>query len=202
MQQLYLIGGGPAAGKSTVSETLAKKYGMTYIKTDLLEGDHRPQAAHEKYPVNNYLNSLSDDERPLELIKLSAKQEAARLEELFFMLLRELEKHEESKIILEGNMLLPHLIKEHLHGNYQAVWLLPTLKFQSQQYLQRDWAVDLIGQSDDPTMLLHTWVKRDHAFNQEVEKEVKQYGFPLLIVDGSNDLKHTTEWVERRFSLG
>src|SRR5690606_22106183 len=130
---------------------------------DSLEGSQSKDAANRKYPVNSYLNTLEGTTRELELIRLSTKQELARQEELFFMLLKDLRKNKHSDIIIEGNLLIPDLVKSRFELPYRAVYLLPTYKFQSEQYLKRDWAVKLIQQSDDPSLMLHNWIRRDSA---------------------------------------
>lgn len=201
MRQVYLIGGGPGTGKSTIAQALSKRHGFEVLKADILEGSHRRQAADEKYPVNNYLNNLSDKERPLELIRLSTKQELARHEELFFMLLKELRAMKFDNLIIEGNSLLPDLVRERFEFPCKAVWLLPTLKFQSSQYIKRDWALDLILESEDPTLMLHNWVRRDYSFNQEVIRRLTKLKLPYLLVDGKKDVNHSIDWAEKNLDL-
>lgn len=201
MKHVYLIGDGPASGKSTTADAISKKHGIERLKLDLLEGDHREKAADDAYPVNSYLNSLPEDMRPLELIRLSSKQEIARHEELFYMLLKELRERDFDKLIIEGNLLMPYLVKGHFEFEYSAVWIIPTLKFQSAQYMKREWAIELLQQSDDPTLLLHNWVQRDHMFNETILAQARQAGFPRLVVDGTKPETDTIAWAEKNLHL-
>lgn len=201
MKKVYVIGGGPAGGKSSVAEAIGEKFNLEVIKADIYEGSHRKRAAQEKYPVNSYLNTLEEGERELELIRLSAKQERARHEELFFMLLKELRDMDFETLVIEGNSLMPKLVKEYFTFSYKAVWLVPTFKFQSEQYLKRDWAIDLLKKGEDPSLLLHTWIKRDHSFNEEIARQARELGFPLLTVDGTEGVDYSIKWAEKQLGL-
>lgn len=201
MKQIFLIGGGAASGKSSVAKKIGNEYGIDVLKADILEGDHRKKAAMQQYPVNSYLNTLPEEVRRLELIRFSAKQERARHEELFFMLLKELRERDFEKLIIEGNSLIPRLIRERFEFPYQAVFLFPTLRFQSEQFLEREWARKLVTQAKDPTLLLHTWAHRDHQLNQELEHEARDQGFPVLTVDGSKGLDHSVKWAKKHLNL-
>lgn len=201
MSFVYIIGGGPGAGKSSISEPLSKKYGFEYLRADDFVGEHQQEAAERKYPINNYLNSLKDHEQQLELIKLTSKQEIARQEELFFILLKELRARRIKEVILEGNCLLPRLVQERFEYPHKAVWLIPTLKFQKELYPKREWAEGLLNQSDDPVFTLRNWIKRDHEFNMVILEQAKKYKLPYRRVNGREPVKNTERWVEKHFDL-
>lgn len=201
MAELYLIGGGPCGGKSTVAEALGKKYSINYIHCDHLVGEHQKQAAKEKYPVNSYINSLAKNVQPLELIKLSARQELARQEELFFMLIKELRKLPKEPLILEGNCLLPRLVHSYIKSPHKAVWLIPSLDFQNKNYMERQWIPGLVTQASEPSITLHNLVQRDHEFNQLIKEQAKKYDLPYHVIDGSKTIKERISQLEELFEL-
>jgi hypothetical protein len=198
MSQIYIIGGGPGAGKSSVAETLSKKYHIPFWKTDNFVGEHQQVAADKKYPVNNYIASVNEDEQPLELIKLSANQELERQKELFFVLLKDLRKKEFDQVIIEGNCLLPDLVTERFEYPYRAVWIVPTEEFQRKTYPKRPWVPELLKQAEKPDLLLETWITRDKQYNDRVVEQAHARQLAYLEIDGHKPLGATIEWADRQ----
>jgi hypothetical protein len=166
MSHVFLIGGGPGGGKTTIAQRLCNEYGFEYWKADDFVGEHQQEAADRKFPMNNYINNLGKRDQQFELLKLTSKQELARQEELFFILLKELRVRKFDHLVLEGNCLLPNLVLERFEYPYTAIWLLPTDKFQREIYAERDWAKELLGNSDDPKLVRQMWLKRDREYKQ------------------------------------
>lgn len=201
MCKLYLIGGGPGAGKSTVSQKIADEFGLVRWKADDFVGEHQLEAAERKYPINNYVDSLDENEQSLELIKLTSKQELTRQEELFLIMLKELSRARPDKLLIEGNFLLPELVKKHIKDDYEAIWLVPTRGFQEKLYPKRPWAPKLLKQDTNPELTLEAWIQRDHEYNEEVKRQAEVHGFPYLIVDGNKSVDYTHEWVVEKLHL-
>lgn len=201
MRRVYIVGGGPAAGKSTIAQALSRKYKFDYLKADDLVGEHQQEAAERKFPVNNYINSLPEDKQQLELIRLSGQQEIARQKELFFILLKELRKRQFSNLILEGNCLFPKLLIKYFEHDYIGVWLVPTYQFQKKIYPERSWVPKLLKQSDDPDLVLKNWLYRDREFNKEVLRQVKEYELSAIRINGKRSISDTQAWVEEKFNL-
>ncbi|HET8708848.1 MAG TPA: hypothetical protein VFL85_01055 [Candidatus Saccharimonadales bacterium] len=201
MSHVYLIGGGPGSGKSSIAQHLSKKFGLEYWKGDDFVGEHQQEAAERKFPVNNYVQSLGDDEQQLELIKLTAKQEWARQEELFYILLKELRLRKFDQLILEGNCLLPNLVMERFEYPHSAIWLVPTRQFQEELYPKRDWVSDLLKQAKDPALTLRSWIARDEEFNETIINQTKAHDLPLKIIDGKEELEQVEAWVEKELGM-
>lgn len=201
MSKLYIIGGGPGAGKTTIAEAISKKYDFEYLKADELVGDHQEEAADKKLPMNNYVNSLSSKEQQIELIKLTARQELTRQTELFHMLHKELVNRKFTHLLIEGNCLLPDLVVQYFRFDWSGVWLVPTKTFQDKIYLERDWAQELIKASGDPAMTLHNWIQRDQEYNETVRLQARDNDLPYMIVDGEKALEETFSWVEGNLKL-
>lgn len=201
MSKVYILGGGPGGGKSTLAKMLSKQLGVDYWRADDFVDEHQEAAAREKFPMNQYITSLPEDERPLELIKLTAKQELARQEELFFMMLKELRTKQFDTIVLEGNCLLPALVAERFEYPYQAVWLIPTLAYQKRLYPQRPWAHDILKHSDDPERTLQNWILRDNEYNKTVQKQVQQHGLPYMMIDKEQSVDTVLAWAKKQLAI-
>lgn len=180
---IYVLGGGPGAGKSTLADRFSKIYSIPHWRTDDFVGEHQQEAAERKYPVNNYVNGLPPADQQLELIKLSAKQEMARQEELFFILLKELRERTFDRIILEGNCLLPELVTKRFECDFSGIWLIPSLELQQKLYPKRPWVPDLLDQSDKPELVLENWIQRDQEYNETVRKQAETCGLPFIVLD-------------------
>jgi len=203
MRTVYLIGGGPGTGKTTIAQKLGERYNLQYFKADAFVNEHQPAAAAQEYPMNSFLETVPEAERPLELIRFTAKQELARQSELFFMFAKELEDHEYDQAIIEGNCLLPELVSTQLDTQvYRSVWLIPTPPFQAQIYPNRDWAKELLAQADDPDLTLQQWLQRDAEYNEAVKSQAKTHNLPFLVVDGKRSIEYTYAWVEQQLGLG
>jgi adenylate kinase family enzyme len=201
MSKVYIIGGGPGGGKSTIARRLSKRYGIECWRADDFVGEHQQEAADRKYPMNNYLDSLDENEQPLELIKLTDKQELARQEELFFIMLKELRNRKFEQLILEGNCLLPELVMKRFEHPYSAVWLIPTEAYIRGLYPQREWLPKILKKSDDPDFRLEQYIRRDINFNHHVREQAKQHELTYLDVDGSKSVDETYAWVERQLTI-
>lgn len=201
MSHVYLIGGGPGSGKSSIAQHLSKKFGIEYWKGDDFVGEHQQEAAERKFPMNNYVNNLADDEQQLELIKLTAKQELARQEELFYILLKELRIRKFDQLILEGNCLLPNLVMERFEYPHSAIWLVPTPEFQKELYPKRDWVSDLLKQAKDPEQTLQNWINRDEEFNETIISQAKEHALPLKMINGKQPLEAVEAWAEKQLDL-
>ncbi len=201
MSHVFLIGGGPGSGKSSIAKKLSKEYGIEYWKVDNFVGEHQQEAADRKFPINNYINNLSEDEQQLELLKLTSKQELARQEELFFILIKELRVRTFDYLVLEGNCLLPNLVAQRFEYPYTAVWLLPEPKFQEKIYRKRDWAQELLAGSDDPGLLMKTWLKRDREYNEVVRNQAEIQKFPYLLVDGKKSIDDNYKWAKQKLKV-
>lgn len=201
MSKVYIIGGGPGGGKSTIAERLSKKYGLDYWRADDFVGEHQPEAAEKKYPMNNYIESLEEQEQPLELIKLTARQERARQEELFFMMLKELRNRTFDQLILEGNCLMPELVTKRFEYPYAAVWLIPTEECIRELYPKRAWLPELLAKTDDPDFRLEHLIRRDLLFNQMVRNEVREHELAYRDIDSQAALKSAQQWTEESLKI-
>ena len=128
MKQIILVGGMPAAGKSTLAENLSKHLNLPWISTDQIGIIMREVATREKYPKLftwedyngvQYLNEFTADE--------IADREFAKSEAVWPGV-RKLIKEDDfwnNGFIIEGDDILPHLVAQDFpdSSNIKAVFI-------------------------------------------------------------------------------
>lgn len=198
---LYIIGGGPGAGKTTIARELAQRFNLQYVKADDFAQDHQEKADKLKSPINYAINQLEDEERPLHLLELNSAHELARQTELFFMLLEEITARNIDGAIIEGNCLRPELVSKHVDFDHHAIWLIPTNGFLRHNSPQRTWLPDILKKSSDPDKTMSEWIERDIQHNTFVRDQAKLYDLPYIDVDGTQSIEHVTDQVVENFNL-
>ncbi len=63
MKKLYIIGGSPYSGKSTVSKVLAEKYDFFYFKVDDHLDKYTKRGAEEGYPMCSAMVKRTAEEK-------------------------------------------------------------------------------------------------------------------------------------------
>ncbi|WP_425836010.1 hypothetical protein [Streptomyces fractus] len=177
MPHVLWLGGAPGAGKSTVAERLARRYGLRRYHADTRTWAHRDRAlaAHDESAVR--FETLPPDERwarPVdELFAMSLHRERGP------MLVDDVRALPPAPLtVAEGTTVTPEVARA-LPGR-AALWLLPTPELLEKRLLEREL-------SPGPLALYR-------RLAQEIEDEVRESGAPFLTVDGTAD---TTEEVAR-----
>ena len=190
---LYMIGGSPCSGKSTIASLLAKQYQLLHIKLDDLVEEMMSQASADSQPIC----LLRQDRNPEEM----ADEEWRFYEEIFPYVKSYLIKNQNRPLLLEGAGLLPHLVKELECQASSYLCLTPTADFQKKHYIQREWVPYVLEGTTNPKQAFENWMQRDILFAQMVLKEAVLLGYPSLITDGSQSENQTAEEVARLLKL-
>ena len=100
------------------------------------------------------------------------------------------------------NELLPSLVASFTGVRQRAVWLVPTLDFQTAYYPRRgSWVKGIVNQCADPDVALNNWMARDIAFGRWVLHEVERLNLTGITVDGSQSIPDTAIKVACLFDL-
>ena len=190
---LYMIGGSPCSGKSTIASLLARQYQLLHIKLDDLIDEMMSQASADSQPIC----LLRQDRNPEEM----ADEEWRFYEEIFPYVKSYLIKNQDRPLLMEGAGLLPHLVKELEWPASSYLCLTPTADFQKKHYKQREWVPYVLEGTTNPEQAFENWMQRDILFAQMVRKETMKLGYPSLIADGSQSEKQTVEEVARLLKL-
>jgi 2-phosphoglycerate kinase len=147
LADVYWIGGGPGAGKSTVARRLAERFGLRLYATDDVMGDHARRSREAPY-LERFM-AMSMDERWVE------RSPAEMFEtfhwfrgEGFELIVEDLRALPDGPaVVAEGFRLLPHLVRP-VAAPDRALWLLPTPDFHRATLEARGWPVP--ARTSDP----------------------------------------------------
>ena len=190
---LYMIGGSPCSGKSTIASLLARQYQLLHIKLDDLIKEMMSQASADSQPIC----LLRQDRNPEEM----ADEEWRFYEEIFPYVKSYLIKNQNRPLLVEGAGLLPHLVKELECPASSYLCLTPTADFQKKHYIQREWVPYVLEGTTNPEQAFENWMQRDILFAQMVRKEAMKLGYSSLVTDGSQSENQNAEEVARLLKL-
>ena len=198
---LYMIGGSPCSGKSTIASLLTQQYGLLHIKLDDLTDQMMDQARANAKPISLLRQDRSPDQIWLRKPEEMADEEWRFYEEIFPYVASYLLEHQDQPLLLEGAGLLPHLVKELEWPASSYLCLTPTADFQKKHYKQREWVPYVLEGTTNPEQAFENWMQRDILFAQMVRKEAVLLGYPSLVTDGSQSENQTAEEVARLLKL-
>lgn len=189
---LYLIGGSPCSGKSTISAKLAERYQLTSIKLDDLVEGFTQKARRDGAPISTLREKRTTDQIWLREPAAMAEEEWSFYEEVFSYLRQYLVENQDKPMIIEGAGLLPHLIKS-LDMDHSYLCMTPIADFQKEQYAKREWVPYVLQNSSNPQRAFDNWMNRDMLFAQRCRKEAERLSYPHLLTDGSRTIEEMTE---------
>jgi 2-phosphoglycerate kinase len=203
LQQVYWIGGGSGAGKSTIARRIAAQHGLRVYATDDVMADHARRSTYQDSPLLHGFMAMDMDERwvnrpPKTLLETFHWFQG----EGFNMIIEDLLcLPREPAVIVEGFRLLPRLVKPLLSVPAHAVWLLPTPAFRQAVVESRGGLTSgFLAKTTDPESALRNLLERDRMFTDILREETARLGVPVIEVDDTmteDDLaKRVTEVLE------
>lgn len=94
--------------------------------------------------------------------------------------------------VVEGESLLPHLLKAAGVATDRALFLIISPDVRRERYAQRAWALDLVGECADPAAAFEAWMRRDDLAEQRIAAEARRMGYRTFAVDESDNLEAAT----------
>jgi hypothetical protein len=195
LRNVFWIGGGSGAGKSTIASRLASYNGLRLYATDDAK-DHAGRTTADDAPALAEFIAMDMDERwvnrsPLTMLETFHWYRGEGFGLIVEDLLR-LPSH--PGVIVEGFRLLPHLVKPLLATPRQAVWLVPTPQFREAVFDGRGaTAWGFVAKTSDPPTALRNLLERDRMFTERLAREAEDLGLTAIAVDGAtteDDLAH------------
>ena len=198
---LYMIGGSPCSGKSTIASLLARQYQLFHIKLDDLVDEMMSQASADSQPICLLRQDRNPEQIWMRNPKEMADEEWRFYEEIFPYVKSYLLKNQNRPFLVEGAGLLPHLVKELECPVPSYLCLTPAADFQKKHYRQREWVPYVLEGTTNPEQAFENWMQRDILFAQMVRKEAMKLGYSSLMTDGRQSEKQTAEEIARIFKL-
>jgi len=203
LEGVYWLGGGSAAGKSTIARRIAARHGLAVYSTDDAMSEHAARSAPGESPLLHEFLAMDMDARWVR------RSPAAMLEtfhwfraECFAAIVEDLRRLTRTGgVIAEGFRLLPALVKPLLDSPSHAAWLLPTREFRRAVFASRgpDWG--FLSKVSDPAKALANLLERDDLFTERLRDETSRLGLTALDVETSTTEDQLLERVTAALGL-
>jgi 2-phosphoglycerate kinase len=203
LEHVYWIGGGSAAGKSTIARRIAARYALHHYATDDVMSDHASRSTPEDSPFLSKFVAMDMDERWVNRSPETMLETFHWFRGEGFGLIVEdlLRLPREPGVIVEGFRLLPHLVKPLLVVPGHAVWLLPTPDFRRAAFDSRGSMWTIAGKTNDPERALRNLLERDRMFTERLYEETKRLELRVIEVDTTMTEDDLVERVTEAFGL-
>jgi len=201
LSHVLWIGGGPQAGKTTLSRFLAGKWDLRIYNLDW-RGVH--VLGDRQGPKVTAFKELSMDERwavpaPSDM----AVRDIATWEERFEVVVEELTQLSRERIIVaEGPGAFPWLVAPLISSPRQAIYLVPT-PARRDAVAQRRWGSGQIQRFPgivDRERAVTKVADRDVLIDARIVASCRELGLRCEMVDGSRDLDASLAMIEDQFS--
>lgn len=204
LRRVYWIGGGSAAGKSTIARRIAAEHGLQLYSTDDAMADHAKRSTPVDCPLLHEFMAMDMDERWLNRSPNDMLETFHWFRgEGFSMIVEDIVRlSKEPGVIVEGFRLLPHLVKPLLAVRSHAVWLIPTPEFRQAVIAGRggpQWG--FIGKTSNPEKALRNLLERDAMFTQRLYEEAQRLELNTIAVDTTMTVDDLTARVAEALRL-
>jgi 2-phosphoglycerate kinase len=204
LQHVYWIGGGSAAGKSTVAERIAAQHDLSVYATDDVMADHARRCARADCPLLHTFMDMDFDERWVNRSPQTMLETFHWFQGEGFNLIVEdlLALPRERGVIVEGFRLLQHLVKPLISQPTHALWLLPAPEFREAVIENRGGSTSgFLARTTDPERALRNLLERDRMFTEILREETARLGLPAIEVNTTTTEDDLTQRVTTAFGF-
>ena len=202
LENVFWLGGSPCAGKSSISEIIASRFGLDVYHVDEAFEAHAQHFDPLRHPALTKWLKSSWNQRWMQPTENLLQDVIACYREHFTLVLEDIFSLPKRKsLLVEGTALLPAQVASVLLRPSHAIWLIPTADFQRTHYAKRDWITSVLAQCSEPEVAFHNWMERDIRFARWIEAEASATHLTLLRVDGNRTIEQNADAVARHFQL-
>lgn len=199
------IAGGTGAGKSTLTDLLARRFGALAYRGDRAEHDWAARCTPREHPRLAALASAPGEfwagRRPEEVL---AAMPSLYGETTGFLVEDLLALPGDRTVLADWFGILPGHLAPLLTGPHQAVFLLPTPEFRrgvlTARYADPDRARATWG-SHDPGEMLAKRLARDELWDREISGQAAAHGLRTIRVDGAVPVEELADEVAAHLRL-
>jgi len=203
---VYLIGGPPKCGKTTLAKTLSKQLSISWISADTLQNivwAYTPKKEHLTLFPHRYTRGESNDEfyaqyTPQQIVQDYITQGKAT--DAAITMMAETYLTDKDDFIVEGYQVTPDLVKsifkKFSREHIKAVFLVRKDEPQfvrdiHQSTTPNDWILRKTKNEDTFKKVAHMVAE----YSQYFEQEAKKYDLPVFRMDANFEVK-TTEIIK------
>ena len=215
LSHVYWIGGGAAAGKSSISRRLARDHGFTLFSGDKRWIEHWRTSTRERHPVAHRIGLTLDGGEPFDWFFSRSGQEIAddyiamarvEFEESVNELLR---MPNDKPVIVDAFLGLPQLVLTVARPD-RAVFLICTDDFLRNKWIDRttpgspDFLPILRRQIDtcaDPELAVDNFIRSNVVQNRFIAEDCRRSRATLIVTGGRIGLEDAYVAVTRSFGL-
>lgn len=200
LEHVLWIGGGPQAGKTTLSRLLAGKYDLKIYNLDWHGArDHRSRSG----PAAMAFERLSMDERwALPSVPELVERSIAIWEELFALVTADLLALPQARaIVAEGPGAFPWCVAPLISSSQQAIFLVPTREHRNRVAGDR-WGADQAERFPgiaERERALAKLRERDALVDKRIVTSCAELGLRCVTVDGTLNLDRSLALLEEQF---
>lgn len=204
---LYLIGGPPKCGKTTLAKALSKELGIPWISTDTLHvvarkyiAKYVSKAELDKLYPHAALKGKTNDETyaratPRQIAKNYIKQAQATYDAVDMFAISEIT--DGNDYIIEGYHVTPHLvdrlIRKYGREHFRNVFVYKEdVEAFIRDALKSSTPNDWILQKTKEERTLHRIAEMSSYYGRYIAREAKKRGFPVLNMDEGFEMKLKT----------
>lgn len=201
LENVFWLGGSPCAGKSSISEIIASRFGLDVYHVDDAFEVHAQRFDPIRHPTLTKWSASSWNQRWMQPLDSLVQDVIACYQEHFTLILEDVFSLPKRPLLVEGTALLPRQVARLLSRQSRAIWLIPTADFQRTHYSERDWVPGIVAQCSNPEVAFQNWMERDIRFAEWIKVEASALRLSLLRIDGNQTMKENVEAVARHFQL-
>lgn len=182
---VFLIGGAPGAGKSTLGRALACRLDATYLTVDDLVTAVQSVSTPETQPglhlmwQTSHLTYFTDS--PVEKLKADA---IAQHQAAWPIIERLIKKYATlgSKLVMDGWHIWPQRVAALPYDNVWAGWIVAApAVLEARERRNRGWT----NGSTNPEQMLDNFLGRSLWFNEFIQQQAAERGMPILRQTGN-----------------
>ncbi len=208
LERVLWIGGAQWAGKTSVAQTLAMRFGVLHYSYDYHDArSHldRGRNEPERFPHRAALARAVDDgtfsEQWVTRTPAQLAEDARRnFVDRFAMVLDDLAAlPDDVTVVAEGYGLRPEMVAPLISDPRKAVFLVPSEAFRAQQIATLPRAMRIGSEVSDPERAQRNRLERDRILRDDVVAQAKALNLEVIEVDGTIGVPGVTRLVEERF---
>ncbi|MDQ2855653.1 MAG: hypothetical protein M3R68_04950 [Acidobacteriota bacterium] len=201
LENVFWLGGSPCAGKSSLSEIVATRFGLEVYHVDEAFEVHAQRFDRFRHPALTKWSASSWNQRWMQPPESLVQDVIACYQEHFTLILEDVSSLSNHPLLVEGTALLPRPVGQILTKQSRAIWMVSTAGFQRKHYSERDWVPGILTQCNDPEAAFENWMDRDIRFAEWIAAEASSLNLAILRIDGSLTVEENAEAVARHFQL-